>query len=99
MKQFETVKEFGDYIKPFVKKAELANGQSEAYFRDVWGIWWTLGNTASKRGLVNAVNKLMTPPADWKQKLADHFKRPSFEDFNTDEQSIANWIEDNVINN
>lgn len=35
---------------------------------------------------------------DWKQKLAEYFGHKSFEDFNTDEKSIAEWIEVNVIN-
>jgi hypothetical protein len=34
---------------------------------------------------------------DWKQKLAEHFGYKSFDELNTAERSVAEWIEKNVL--
>lgn len=33
---------------------------------------------------------------NWKQQLAEHLHHKSFDELNTSEQEIANWIEKNV---
>ena len=71
------------------------SGMRKEIVQHTWDIYW---RSAPEMKVVREAVEAGKPAADWKQKLADHFRRGSFDGFNTDEQSIANWIEENVLN-
>lgn len=82
-----------ELIKQWHNMQAEVNFVKKPVIEHTWQLYWN--NAPELKPIREALEA--SRPADWKQKLADYLGYKSFDDLDTAESSVANWIEKNVL--